>query len=148
VEAGLSLLPVALGFVWTFGIMGATGMALNPANVIALPLLFGIGVDAGVHMVHRHRQAPHVTPAGLTAGTGHAITLTSLTAIIGFGSLTVAEHRGIHNLGVVLALGLTLTLVACWLVLPPLLSLRHRRRSPPPLPASHTPYSRAPSAPV
>lgn len=125
-DALLSLLPVAVGFAITFGIMYLIGMQINPANIIVLPLMFGIGVDAGVHMIHRHRMNPQARPLGLSSGTGKAISLTSYTTMIGFGSMMIASHRGIVSLGVVLTIGLGLTLLACWTVMPAMLELRSR----------------------
>ena len=126
-DALLSLAPVAVGFVITFGVMFLVGMAVNAANIIVLPLMFGIGVDAGVHMIHRWRMNPDARPLGLTSGTGKAISLTSYTAMIGFGSMMIAKHRGVASLGFVLTLGLGMTLLACWTVMPALLELRTRR---------------------
>ena len=122
--AGLSLVPVAVGFAATFGVMWLVGMSVNAANVIVLPLMFGIGVDAGVHILHRYRQNPSQRPLGLACGTGKGITVTSLTTIIGFGTMTLARHRGIASLGFVLAVGIGLTLLACWTIMPAWLELR------------------------
>lgn len=124
----LCLVPVAVGFAVTFGVMYLAGMTINPANIIVLPLMFGIGVDAGVHMIHRDRMNPGVRPLGLTSGTGKAISLTSYTTMIGFGSMTIASHRGIVSLGFVMCLGIGMTLIACWTVVPALLELRCRHR--------------------
>ena len=126
-DALLCLVPVAMGFAATFGIMFLLGMQINPANIIVLPLMFGIGVDAGVHMLHRYRQDPVNRPLGLTAGTGKGITLTSFTTMIGFGSLMMASHRGIRSLGFILAAGIGLTMLACWFVMPACLELRARK---------------------
>ncbi|MFW6032135.1 MAG: MMPL family transporter, partial [Phycisphaeraceae bacterium] len=125
-DALLSLVPVTSGFLVTFGVMAILDIQINPANIIVLPLIFGIGVDAGVHMLHRYRQNPSLRPVGLAAGTGKGVTLTSLTAIIGFGSLLVASHRGIASLGFVLSVGILLTLMACWILMPAALELRSR----------------------
>jgi predicted RND superfamily exporter protein len=105
---------------------------LNFANIIVLPLIFGIGVDAGVHIVHRWRAEPQGHPAGLSGGTGRGVTLTMLTTIIGFASMLLAQHRGIRSLGFVMVAGLIVTLLACYVALPPLLRLREHRRVEPP----------------
>ncbi|MCC6579717.1 MAG: MMPL family transporter [Phycisphaeraceae bacterium] len=125
-DALLSLVPVAIGFTLTFAIMRLAGMNVNPANIIVLPLMFGIGVDNGVHVIHRYRQHPDEVPPGLTQGTGKGITVTTLTTVIGFACLLLARHRGIQSLGFVLSVGIALTLLACWAVLPAWLTL-HRR---------------------
>ena len=125
-DAVLSLLPVALGFVTTFGAMWLAGFSINPANLMVLPLMFGIGVASGVHMLHRYQQAPFRRPLGLSEGTGKAIILTSLTTIIAFSAMLTAEHRGIRSLGFVLAVGISMTLIACLTVMPAVLELRNR----------------------
>jgi hopanoid biosynthesis associated RND transporter like protein HpnN len=123
-DALCAMTPVLIGFVGVFGLMGITGAPLNFANIIVMPLIFGIGVDAGVHSVHRWRAEPFGRPAGLSGGTGRGITLTMLTTMIGFGCMLVAEHRGIRSLGFVMLAGLSVTLLACYTVLPALLRLR------------------------
>ncbi len=126
-DAGLCLVPVVIGFAVTFGVMWVFGMKLNPANIIVLPLMFGIGVDSGVHMLHRYRMDATTRPLGLTAGTGKGITVTSLTTMIGFGALGLASHRGIESLGLTMTAGIGLTMLACLTVMPAWLELRQRR---------------------
>ena len=128
--AVVALVPVAVGFVVTFGIMRAVGISINPANIVVLPLMFGIGVDSGVHVLHRFRQDPATRPLGLTHGTGKGITVTSLTTMVGFGAMVIARHRGIESLGFVMALGVGLTLVACWTVMPAWLEWRSGAAGP------------------
>jgi len=89
-------------------------------------VLFGMGVDSGVHMLHRYRQAPWDQPIGLSGGTGKGITLTTLTTIIGFSSLMIAEHRGIFSLGLTLSVGIAIVLIICLTIMPALLTLRNR----------------------
>lgn len=123
-DALCAMLPVALGFLGVFGLMGPLGIALNFANIIVLPLIFGIGVDAGVHAVHRWRSEPYGRPAGLSGGTGRGISLTMATTMIGFGSMLFAQHRGIQSLAFVMLVGLGVTLLACYTALPAILKLR------------------------
>ncbi len=126
-DALLCLMPVVIGFAVTFGVMWVFGMKLNPANIIVLPLMFGIGVDAGVHMLHRYRMDSTTRPLGLTAGTGKGIAVTSLTTMIGFGALGLASHRGIESLGLTMMAGIGLTMLACLTAMPAALELRQRR---------------------
>ncbi len=126
-DALCAMAPVSIGFIGAFGVMGFANIPLNFANIIVLPVVFGIGVNAGVHVVHRWRAEPFGRPAGLSGATGRGITLTTLTTMIGFGSLLVAEHRGIRSLAVVMLAGLSITLLACYFVLPAILRLRTRR---------------------
>ncbi len=124
----LAMMPVVLSFLATFGVMAMSGVYLNPANLMVLPLLFGIGVDAGVHVVHRSRLNPEKRPIGLTYGTGKGITLTSLTTMFGFASMMLARHRGVASLGFVMTIGLGCIMLVCWTVLPAILELVQRRR--------------------
>lgn len=125
-RAVLCMVPVGMGFVLTFGVMWLADVAINPANLMVLPLLFGIGVASGVHMMHRYIQSPVTRPLGLAEGTGKSIILTSLTTIIAFATMIPAEHRGIASLGFVLAVGITMTLIVCLTVMPALLELLNR----------------------
>ncbi len=122
-DALLTLIPVAIGFAVTFGIMWCLGMPINPANIIVLPLMFGIGVDAGVHMLHRYRQSPDLRPLGLASGTGKGITITNLATVLGFATLMFARHRGVASLGFVLTTGIALTTLTCWFVMPAVLEV-------------------------
>ncbi|MHC4141033.1 MAG: MMPL family transporter [Planctomycetota bacterium] len=125
-DALCAMLPVAVGFTGAFGFMGLLGVTLNFANFIVLPIIFGIGVNAGVQVVHRWRQEPMGLPKGLSGATGRGITLTMMTTMIGFGCLLIAEHRGIKSLGFVMVIGLGVTLLACYTILPAVLRLRGR----------------------
>ncbi|MDP7029100.1 MAG: MMPL family transporter [Phycisphaerales bacterium] len=125
-----AMLPVFIGFPCTFGFMALVDLNLNFANLMVLPLIFGIGVDSGVHVVHRWKSNPKVRPPGLWGGTGSGILMTTVTTAIGFGALMIAEHRGIRSLAIVMVVGLAVTLAASWTVLPALLRVRQRRLSP------------------
>jgi len=122
----LSLLPVAIGSIWLGGVMGFFGVPLNPANIMILPLVIGIGVTNGIHILNRY--AEEQTPSILSRSTGKAVFVSGLTAIAGFGSLVLAKDRGIHSLGVVMAAGVTSCMVAALMFLPTLLNLMTRKR--------------------
>ncbi len=121
VFALLALIPLVFGGLWTLLGMRLTGMAFNPANLIIIPLLVGIGVDNGIHVVRHFLAAgsPEEEIAGST--TGRAVALSTLTTIAGFGSLAVARHQGIHSVGTLLTLAMSSCLVASLVVLPSLL---------------------------
>ncbi len=98
------------------------GVPFNFANVIALPLLLGVGVDNGIHMVHRMRAAP---PAGgnvLETSTARAVVASGLTTIFSFGNLAFSPHPGTASMGLVLSVGLFITLLASLVVLPAMLA--------------------------
>jgi len=117
----LSLLPVALGMMWMTAVMAIVGMPFNPANVMTLPLVIGVGVTSGVHILNRF--AEEQSPAILGRSTGKAILVSALTTVAGFGSLMIADHRGIESLGFVMALGTGTCMMAALVFLPALLTL-------------------------
>jgi hypothetical protein len=122
----LSLLPVGIGALWLFGLMGWLKIPLNPANIMTLPLVIGIGVTNGIHILNRF--AEEKTPGILSRSTGKAVLVSGLTAIAGFGSLILAKHRGIHSLGCVMSVGIAACMIAARTFLPALLNLLGRWR--------------------
>jgi hopanoid biosynthesis associated RND transporter like protein HpnN len=124
----LALAPLAVGVVMTLGVMGVCGVPLNPANMIALPLIVGVGVDNGVHVLHDYRARSRNRSYVLAASTGRGIAVSAVTTVLGFGTLMIASHRGLFSLGLVLALGVTFCMVAALVLLPAALRLAGRRR--------------------
>lgn len=121
----LALIPVGVGTLWLVGLMGWLDEPFNPANIMTLPLVIGIGVTNGIHILNRY--AEEGTPSILTRSTGKAVLVSGLTAIAGFGSLILAKHQGIHSLGVIMAAGIALCMVAGLTFVPALLNLLSRR---------------------
>ncbi|MDR0869613.1 MAG: MMPL family transporter [Planctomycetaceae bacterium] len=126
----LAVSPMFAGFILMFGILGWLNLPLNPANMIVLPLILGIGVDDGVHLVHEYRQQKRAGYAGgfrLSSSTATSILITSLTTFIGFGSMMIASHRGLQSLGRVLVIGVAACLFTSLVAMPALLVLRSKK---------------------
>jgi predicted RND superfamily exporter protein len=106
------------------------GHPFNFANVIVLPMLIGMGVDNGVHLVHRHRTHEEEVDV-LGTSTARAVFYAALTTVMAFGSLGFASHKGMAATGQLLTIGVALTLACYVIVLPAVLEWddRHRRRS-------------------
>ena len=121
----LALLPVAIGVIWMTGAMGLLHVPFNPANIMTLPLVIGIGVTNGIHILNRF--AEELTPTFLSKSTGKAVLVSALTAIAGFGSLIPAKHQGIASLGIVMSAGIATCMIASLTFLPALLTLLIRR---------------------
>ncbi|MGO8679147.1 MAG: MMPL family transporter [Limisphaerales bacterium] len=117
----LALIPVGVGSLWLAGLMGLFHIPLNPANIMTLPLVIGIGVTNGIHILNRY--AEEQTPSILTRSTGKAVLVSGLTTIAGFGSLTLGKHCGLQSLGYVMSTGLATCMIAALAFLPALLSL-------------------------
>lgn len=113
----LAICPLAVGMLQMLGILGLVGIPLNPANMIALPILLGIGVDYGVHVIHEFRGRSRWRYR-VSEATAVAVLIDSLTTIVGFGALMLATHRGLQSLGRVLVIGTT-TCLFCSLILLP-----------------------------
>jgi len=122
----LALLPVGIGTLWLVGVMGWLGIPFNPANIMTLPLVIGIGVTNGIHVLNRF--AEERTPGILARSTGKAVLVSGLTAIAGFGSLILAKDRGIHSLGCIMSVGIATCMIAGLTFLPALLNLLGRWR--------------------
>jgi hopanoid biosynthesis associated RND transporter like protein HpnN len=123
----LALMPLGLGMVQMFGLMGLVDMPLNAANMIVLPLILGIGVDSGVHVVHDFRRQQGVN-YHISDSTANAVFINSLGNMVGFGSLMIASHQGLQSLGRVLTIGMACCLLSA-LTMPSLLMLLSRRRT-------------------
>ena len=120
-HALLAALPLALGMAQTLGLMGLVGIDLNPANLIGIPLILGIAVDYGVHIVHDALERPG--PYRISASTANSVLVDALTTILGFGALMVASHKGLESLGRVLTLGVTTCTITSLVILPAILAL-------------------------
>lgn len=117
------LLPLILASLLTGALMGLLKVPFNFANIIALPLVFGMGVDNCIHLVHRFRTAPPADGLLLRTSTALAVVLSALTNLSGFGNLSVSPHQGMASMGIMLSLGIAATLVSSLLLLPALLKL-------------------------
>ena len=118
----LVLVPIALATILTAALTVAVGMPFNYANIIALPLLVGLGVDNGIHVVHRMRHE-HVGRLFDTS-TMRAVLASGLTTVASFGNLAFSSHVGTASMGILLALGLAVSMAATLVALPAWLALR------------------------
>ena len=123
----LVLAPLAFAAVMTVAAAVVLGLPFNFANIIALPLLLGLGVSAGIHLVLRWREmgeADHV----LASSTPRAVLFSALTTAAAFGSLALSDHRGMNSMGQLLTIAIACTLLAMLVLLPALLALTSRPR--------------------
>jgi predicted RND superfamily exporter protein len=124
----LSLMPPIVGAILTLGTLGIMHVDLNPANLIILPLILGIGVDNGVHVMHDFRLqklGEYRTSPSLI----NALFLTSMSNMAGFASMILAAHRGLKSIGLVLTIGVGCCLFISVVLLPALLTLWSRLSS-------------------
>ncbi|PRP90561.1 putative membrane protein YdgH [Enhygromyxa salina] len=122
----LALSPVLIGMGWMVGVFALVGLRLNVATIVVMPLALGIGVDAGVHMMHRweinaRSHGGRARIDEVISGTGGAVVLSSLTTMVGFAGLLLGGHLGMVQLGATMVIAIGCTMIASVVVLPALL---------------------------
>ena len=122
-DAILATVPLLFGGAWLLEAMGGLGWPFNLANLFAIPIIIGMGVDNGVNMLYRWREERDKSSLILRTAVGKSVTICSLTTIAAFAGLIPASHRGISSLGWVLTIGVSLILVATFVVLPAMFEL-------------------------
>lgn len=118
----LILIPLALTCLFTFALIELTGLTINMANILVVPLIFGLGVDTGIHVVHRYHGAKNIGEL-LQSSTPRAVTLSALTTVGTFFSLAFSPHQGAASIGLILSVAITLLVVVTFVVLPALLAV-------------------------
>lgn len=112
------LAPLIMGGILTGASMALLNVPLNFANVVALPLLLGVAVDNGIHLVLRHRAGDMPEGNVLRTATARAIVFGALITLGGFGNLLFSPHAGTASLGLMLTVGLGLMVAATLIFLP------------------------------
>ncbi|MBI2922635.1 MAG: MMPL family transporter [Planctomycetes bacterium] len=134
--AALALLPGVVGTAWLIGSLRLMDVKMNYLNLIVFPLMMGMGTDNGLHLVARFRELKCRDAAGTISSLWRGLTLTSLTTVVGFGSLAFAANRAMKSLGIAISVGMLCYLFASLLVVPPILRWVERRaggrENPPP----------------
>jgi hopanoid biosynthesis associated RND transporter like protein HpnN len=109
--------PLVLAGLLTCSVNVLLEIPFNFANIIALPLLLGIGVDSGIHIMHSldsNISQQHL----LQTSTARGVMFSSLTTMSSFLSLTLIPHFGISSMGITLAVGISFTLICTLIILP------------------------------
>ncbi|MBC8191699.1 MAG: MMPL family transporter [Candidatus Marinimicrobia bacterium] len=124
----IAMLPLATGAVWMVGLMQLFGFQLDMMNVMALPLILGIGIDDGVHVVHRWRLEGPRSANIVLSSTGKAVLLTSLTTILAFGSMMFSPFRGYASLSYALIFGVGACFFTTIIILPAFMGLLDKKK--------------------
>ena len=120
----LAMVPLAAGSVVMLGVMALCGVKVNYMNIFAVPLVLGIGIDDGVHIIHRYRREGNFDVT--LSRTGRAVFLTSLTTGIGFGSMIFARMQGFSSMGIALMVGVAACFLTSVFFLPALVRVVER----------------------
>src|SRR5262245_40613887 len=119
----LVIVPLLLATLVSVALTVLVDMPLNYANIIALPLLVGFGVDNGIHVMHRLRT--DTVEQLFDSSTMRAVLTSALTTVASFGNLAFSSHVGTASMGMLLAIGLAVSMLSTLIVLPAWLE-RHR----------------------
>ena len=119
-EVLLVLLPLLMTMVLTVAASLLLDVPLNLANVVAVPLVLGLGIAFGIYLVLRKREGSSMAQV-LHSSTSKAVLFSALTTMASFGALGLSRHQGLASLGMLLALTLSLALICSLIVLPALI---------------------------
>ena len=123
------LTPLLLAALFTGAISVLVGIKLNFANIIALPLLLGMGIDSAIYILHGLRTEAHKDNTLLANSSSLAVILSALTTILSIGNLSFSPHLGTASMGKLLTIGLVMTLICSLIILPSLLSTQLKRNN-------------------
>jgi hopanoid biosynthesis associated RND transporter like protein HpnN len=127
VDTLLILLPLALATLSTVASSVLLNSPFNFANVIALPLLLGLGIAYGIYLVMRMRRGKDVYHL-LESSTPRAVFFSALTTMASFGTLAFVSHRGMSSMGLLLTVALSFALLFTLVVVPAIMTELEGRR--------------------
>ncbi len=127
----LIFIPLIFAALLTLAASAVFSLPLNFANVIVLPLLFGLGVASGIHLVMREQETD-TNASPMTTSTPRAVMFSALTTVGSFGSIALSSHPGTASMGVLLTVAIVTILIGMLVVLPAMM-----RALPPKLPPAN-----------
>jgi len=130
IPAILSLIPLAVGMLWVQGVMYLLGRNYDFASMPALPLLLGLGIVYGVHIVRRWMENPEITAYAATITSGRGVAFAALTTMASLFSLIFSSHQGVVSFGIIILIGIISSLIAALYVLPAVIDLIYLKEVP------------------
>ncbi|HVR96150.1 MAG TPA: MMPL family transporter [Thermoanaerobaculia bacterium] len=126
-----ALVPLTVGLIWMVGAMVLVKTPMNFINIFVTTMIIGIGVDYGVHILHRFQEVQDYPREEFENGiveTGKAVVAASVSTIFGFGSIMFSHYPGLVSTGKVAILGAVTTCLVSITLVPAVLSWRYERR--------------------
>ena len=114
----LALVPVMVSAIWTVGLLNGLGFSFNTVTLVAIPILFGLGVDDGIHVVHRMVELSEAPLRSVVGSVARSIAMTTWTTCGSVALLLLTDHPGIESVAVLLGVGLPMTLLATVTLIP------------------------------
>lgn len=122
----MAMWPLLTGLLGLTIVLVWFDIRINFFNMVVFPALLGIGVDAGVHMLHRFREKPSLGTLGVPIELMGPIFIASLTTVVSFATMITAQHMGMRSVGVLAVAGLSTCLFSTFILLPALMQLIFR----------------------
>jgi predicted RND superfamily exporter protein len=123
------LIPIVFGTVTTFGLLLLVRHRFSFMSITAIPLIIGIGIDNGIHLVRRYQENAANEILTIAKASGAALIQSNLTTMVGFGALMTSSFEPLVEMGLVTALGVALALAGGLLLIPAVILLEERRRT-------------------
>ena len=124
----LVFVPLLLATLSTLAVAVVIKQPLNMANIVVVPLIFGLGVDNGIHIVRRFHETDRLRHL-FDSSTPRAVMLSSLTTMGTFGALALSEHQGMFSIGLLLTVAIGFLLLFTLFFLPALLEWAYRTKA-------------------
>jgi uncharacterized protein len=125
------LIPIAFGIVVTFGLLLLVRHRFSFMSITAIPLIIGIGIDNGIHLVRRYLENERIGILAIARASGAALIQSNLTTMVGFGALMASSFAPLAEMGLVTTLGVALALVGGLCLVPAVILLGEERRERP-----------------
>lgn len=117
INAFVVFLPLAAGILWMILVAVCCGIKFNVFNMIIIPTVIGTGIDSAIHIYYRYRSAPDKMIENLK-NTGGSVFYSSLTTLVGFGSVALAKHKGLQSIGIMASIGIVMVTLVNLLFFP------------------------------
>jgi len=130
------LIPIVFGVVTSFGLLLLVRHHFSFMSITAVPLIIGIGIDNGIHLVRRYLESDRNEILVIAKASGAALIQSNLTTMVGFGALMTSSFSPLVELGLVTSLGVALALAGGLLLIPAVMLMEERRRIATAVPAS------------
>jgi len=125
------LIPIVFGIVTAFGLLLLVRHRFSFMSITAVPLIIGIGIDNGIHLVRRYLENDSNEILVIARASGAALIQSNLTTIVGFGALMTSSFSPLVEMGLVTSLGVALALAGGLLLIPAVIVLDERRKRTP-----------------
>lgn len=123
------LIPIIFGVVATFGLLLLVNHRFSFMSITAIPLIIGIGIDNGIHLVRRYQENERNEILAIAKASGAALIQSNLTTMVGFGALMTSSFAPLVEMGLVTSLGVALALAGGLLLIPAVILPGERRRT-------------------